>query len=269
MDIVIQGGIWACTQRAVSIYRSLPFVDKIIVSTWEDQQHKADIKDADCVIYIKKPENGGQCNINLQLVSSLAGVQQCTSNLVLKVRSDEILHVSSLCEVNALISSVRAFPGLVQHSSEEILSPIYCLSLNTRFPYHPQDHVFLGLRSSMLALFDIPLSTAPVRGTHITHNNHVQADGNLLWDTEDIRPNIYIGANYCSRFSKKAKLHLDEYKLYLTDRGPKREEAMEESSKIRDQVFKVLPRLHIYWEKYRENLYPYDFYKEQGEYFKE
>jgi hypothetical protein len=267
MDIVIQGGVWQGTQRAIDYYRTLPFVDKIIFSTWEDQASR-EIKNAKC-LYNKKPDNVGQCNINLQLVSSLAGIKECTSNLVLKVRSDEIIHVTSLCKLNKLISEPNTFLQYEQHSSTELLTRIYCLSLNTRFPYHPQDHLFFGPRQSMLALFDIPLSTAPVRGTHATHNNHIQADGNLLWDTEDIRPNIYIGAHYCSRFSKKAKSHLEEYKLYLTDNGPKRSEAMQESSKIRDQVFKVLPRLEIYWEKYPERLYPYDFYKEQGEYFLE
>lgn len=267
MDIVIQGGAWQCTQRAIDHYRTLPFVDKIIFSTWSDQAEKK-IQNAEC-IYSEKPSNVGQCNINLQLVSSLAGVKACTSNLVLKVRSDEIIHASSLCKINKLISEQSAFIQYKQHSSEEILTHIYCLSLNTRFPYHPQDHLFFGPKQSMLALFNIPLSTAPVRGTHITHNNHVQADGNLLWDTEDIRPNIYIGAHYCARFSKKAKTHLEDYKQFLTDNGPRRGEAMTESNEIRDKLFKVLPRLNIYWEKYSDKSYPYDFYKEQGEYFLE
>lgn len=110
-----------------------------------------------------------------------------------------------------------------------------------------------------------PLESNTSFGSHNPFDNkaHIQRDLNLDWAHSLVRPNIYIGAHYCAKFDDEAFEHVNNFKEFLTDKAPRRAEALENSNKILDNYFKRLPRIGIAWEKYGS--YPYNFYASEGE----
>lgn len=241
VDVIIQGGLWNITASAVKAYRELPFVNRIIFSTWENHE----IPGAETLVN-EFPENPGPCNINLQLISSLNGLKLATSDYAIKVRSDELVDLSP---VAASIEKER----------------ISVISVSSKHPYHPQDHLFAGKTKSLIDLMSCRHETSTAFGSHTPFNNksHVQRDKDLDWKHSLVRPNIYIGTHYCARFNDEANNHVSDPMEFLTDEAPRRSEALENSRKILLDYFKPLPRINIAWEKYGS--YPYNFYAAEGE----
>ena len=87
LDIVVQGGIWPSTNRTLYYYKSLPFVENVILSTWNGEKY-IDTIDWPRVILNDYPECRGIGNMNCQITSSQAGLAECTSPYALKVRTD-------------------------------------------------------------------------------------------------------------------------------------------------------------------------------------
>jgi hypothetical protein len=268
IDIVVQGGIWPITNEVLTYYTQLPFVNNVILSTWVNEKYDSLINWPN-VVRTDKPENGGQCNINLQLISSLKGVEVCEADVIVKCRSDQKIYDHCFTDLyEFFVSQFDTCSKLQYIDSSDTGDPIFVWGNNRTYPYCPQDHFFMGSKKSLVELFNCPLSENPVRGTHSTYgDHHAQADGNLQWETEDLRPNIHIGAHYCGKFSKTAKHHIDNYRQYLVDKAPQRLAAETESARIRDIVFKVMPRVDIFWEKTPDNKYPFAQWEPQGEYY--
>lgn len=268
IDIVIQGGIWNITQRAIQEYRQLPFVNNVILSTWEGEAMLDSIHH-DNIIISNKPINGGQCNINLQIISSQSGIAACESSTVVKCRTDQIISKQCFTELyNFYTQQSKNNKPIHRIEGDHYNYPIYVWGLNSIYPYCPQDHFFMGSKESMSLLMSCPLSDGEIKGQYIAFNEeHIQADGNLDWNYADLRPNIYIGGHFCGLFSKKAKSHIDNYRQYLVDKAPGREEAQEESTRIINHIFKVMPRVDIFWEKMPDKKYPFNLYESQGEYY--
>lgn len=268
VDIVLQGGIWDITQRCIDSYKELPFVNSVILSTWVDDPLLHTIKH-DEVIASSKPDNRGQCNINMQIQSSKLGIEACKSNTIIKCRTDQLIKNKCFNELYGFyVSSYKNNSKILQLNKVDLCDPVYVWGLNSIFPYCPQDHFFMSSRDTMLKFFACPLSTDKIKGDYVAYNNHhIQADGNLDWNYTDLRPNIYLGAHFCSLFSKEASKHITYFKKYLVDRAPYRHEAQQESSRIRDTVFKVMPRVDIEWEKMIDKKYPFALYESQGEYY--
>ena len=88
VDIVIQGQYSNYTDEIIELYLTLPFVNNIIVSCWEDNQENTYYEK---VIFIrnKYPESPGTDNRNLQILSSLNGLKECQSEFSIKTRSDQ------------------------------------------------------------------------------------------------------------------------------------------------------------------------------------
>ena len=269
VDIIIQGGVWPITNKAIEQYTKLPFVNKVILSTWDNEKLLDTVKHNN-IITQPLPENAGQCNINLQILSTKAGVDICNEQHVIKCRSDQLIYDEEFIKIfNFYQQSIIDHNYNIQCiDNSECASPIYVWGLNNIFPYSFQDHFCMGRKLDISRLFSCPLSPAPVRGHTVdAKNNHYQRDQNLDWDFNDLRPNIYLGAHYCSKFSKKARLHIENYKKFLTDKAAYLVEAQNESERIRDIIFKTLPRTNIFWHKTVDNKYPFDLYTPQGEYY--
>jgi len=107
MAIVIQGGLLLkenFTLETVKLYKQLYKDVLVIVSTWEDSDSKAmqALETAGAVLVkSKKPADFGQQNINLQLVSALAGVekaQELGAEYVLKTRTDQRMYAPNAME---------------------------------------------------------------------------------------------------------------------------------------------------------------------------
>ena len=99
MDIVIQGPYTSFTDKILETYLPLEFINKIIVSCWEGDRDYSILpesvqKDADRVKFVKSPQYegyAGPANVNLQLTTCRAGVQETEAAYVAKFRSDQYI----------------------------------------------------------------------------------------------------------------------------------------------------------------------------------
>lgn len=244
VDLVIQGGIWPSTKETVETYQKIPFVNNIIVSTWEDEVDKIDFS-ASKFIYSSPPEKDGGGNLNYQIISSRNGLKECETDIVIKMRSDQTIPLEEMTRM--------------QNFYEENISKkeVFVLGLMgvdlPSHPYHPQDHVFWGRAEEVKEIFDIPLSDWT---TYLP-------DGKEDF-SKNMRSPIYLGVHKYARISEIAKKHLEDPLEYLLDNAPKRHEAFDEYSKIKDQCFKPFPPIKLNWHKFNQG-YPYNFYYDQGE----
>lgn len=254
MQIVIQGPIHDSTIETAHYYNQLDFVEKVIISTWKPEFSL--YYDNIDFIFTEPPVNeiDSPCRMNWQIISSKIGIENTTSDIVVKMRSDQKIDHNSM---------IMMYDFFIRNNSNDIsyingdgpVAPIFALGLNCCIPYHPQDHVFWGYRKDLLKLFDIPLMDGKI----------LRTDNNFDYQ---LREPIYLGAHYYKHFDPIIQSYIDNFKEYLVDLAPKRQEAMDTYDKIRDKVFKVFPRINMWWEKYNMG-YPYNGYAEQGEYYAE
>lgn len=254
MDIVLQGPIWKNTINTAKQYLELPFINKVIISTWVDENIESSISDRLEVIKSNKPVNGVG-NMNLQIVSSLEGIKKTDSKIVAKMRSDQIINNDSMNYLYDFITKNINDTDLVYSDGTKRKGNVFVVGMNKTFPFHPQDHIFCGYREDILKVFDIPLK--PERMKRDT------ADF-----TKEVRCPIYLGAMYFKQFYPEVQKYIDNFEEYLVD-NPKNLDAIILSEKTRDKVFKVLPKLNMVWEKYNWNAYPYSWYGSMGEYYYE
>tara|TARA_B100000131_G_scaffold299263_1_gene319567 strand:+ start:22950 stop:23750 length:801 start_codon:yes stop_codon:yes gene_type:complete len=243
IDIIIQGGIWPATVSAAHSYVNHPMVDRVIVSTWDSESvTEANIKDERVVLLKNKfPDYEGPGNLNLHLISSRNGLKQCTNEVVLKIRSDEIMSPEGLTTwINYFKEhdnkdTLRCLDGTTQRSK------IAVIATNINYPYHPQDHVFIGYKEDLFKLFNMPLSYEPPL---------MPEPVDFSTKTGHLRNPIYIGANYFALFFQDSQHHLENWKEYLLDGAPKRQEALDFYLKHRNSIFRPLPRIKMWWQKF-------------------
>jgi len=264
IDIIIQGGLFNAILHNTKRFINLDFVNRVIISTWEDVNIQDDILEDESVTIIKSsyPSNCGGGNINLQIASSLNGIKAASANLVMKLRSDQQLPDHSLKTLYDFYITHRDDKTLTYLDGTKQKSKICIIGNGTNWPYHPQDHIFWGAKEDMLKLFDIPYKYEPVYGSQPLDGTKDMFSIN----TYRLRGPIYIGAQYYAKFYDEARLHLNEYPIYLQDGAPKFQEALEFSDKIKETIFIPSPRIEMFWEKYNSG-YWYDAYSAQGEYY--
>ena len=94
MDVVIQGKIFSGTYDTAKCYTTLDFIDKVIISTWDNETLESE---DDNIIVVKSPvPYTPPMNLNLQLVSLNEGLKQVTSDFTMKFRSDQTVMKSSM-----------------------------------------------------------------------------------------------------------------------------------------------------------------------------
>jgi len=150
------------TARACETIRAHFPGAEIVLSTWRGAQVEG--IDADVIVESKDPGPVGSSpanqNTNRQLVSTLAGIRAAGRPLVAKVRSD-MLFVS-----DALLShwgrweertdELRLFDRRVLVPDVFMRRPSHLCPR----PLHPSDWSFLGTRTDLETLFDVPLMRA-------------------------------------------------------------------------------------------------------------
>ena len=241
INIIIQGGIWPNTINTAKLYISHPTVSKVILSMWEDDPVEVTqdmFPSGVIVVKNKKPDYEGPGNLNLHLLSSRNGLKHCDQDIIIKIRSDEEMSHEGITQW------VQYFLNHGKENTLEYLDgthqqyKIGVIATNIRFPYHPQDHVFIGHKQDLKKLFDMPFSMEPPIGPEpVDFSIHLQNP-------------IYIGANYFSLFFPEAKKHLDNWKDYLLMKAPKQKEAMDFYLKHRNSIFLPLPRIKMWWQKF-------------------
>jgi len=261
ISIVIQGGLYGeFTLKTAYEYAKIDDVKKVVISTWTTEPiTDEDIKnDKICIVKSQKPQNPGPGNMNLQIISSRNGIEECDEGLIMKTRSDQHLYAASLqkwmtfFERDTAINPQRRkkyTDGTPQQSK------IYLIGNNKNFPFHPQDHFFWGYKPDLQRLFSLPLWD----------------DASWDWRTSDLkfsellRCPIYLGTHYYRQFYPEVQKFMDSPEKYLLDGAPNYQEAMDYYTPIRDTIFGVFPRIQLRWEKYNSG-YWYSYEKE-GEYY--
>ena len=250
MDIVLQGPVFQNTIRTAQYYLQLDFVDKVIISTWKPE---IDVKlDNVEFVFSDQPFNESPGNMNLQIVSSKNGLDKTTSEIVAKMRGDQCLTHESMTNLHNFF---------LQNDTNEISysdgtmpdGPVFVLGMHCCFPYHPQDHIFWGHSKDVIKVCDIPLMDSSI--WRVGNN----------FDAE-LRDPMYICAHYYKLFNPVVQEHIDNHQDYLVDIAPTRDEAMDAYNEMRDKVFKVFPKVDMWWEKYNMP-YPYNGYEIYGEYY--
>lgn len=254
-DIVLQGKYDTDTDEIISEYLTLPFVNNIIVSCWEDNKPFAHYGTNIKQVTSKYPASPGTDNRNLQIVSSLAGLQHTTTPFVAKMRSDQHYDRNSMITMyNYLRSNYKANNIFVAGTYPNLL-------------FHPRDHIFWGERSNVLSLFEIPLEVNGIAERYNLTKNLLH-----LHYHEFMRSETYIGAHYLAKFAPEIKKYLEEPEKYLYDRAPEWNVAKITSDRITHQYFRPFPRKNIdmKWKRKGWNIYPYDDQRKiYGEYWSE
>lgn len=255
MDIVIQGKIFPGTYSTAKYYSKLDFIDKVIVSTWEGEGGESTDKN---IIIVKSPvPYTAPMNLNLQLVSTNAGLDKVTTEQTIKFRSDQMISKSSMEMLKRFTDKVGFETDTKYSDGSGPRGHIFAIGMGSHFPYHPQDHVFWGFTKDIKDLYSCPLYK---EGNEITP----KFEGGF--ENETVRIPCYFGAHYFAKFDPEVYDHIKNFKDYLVDTSPNRGRAMKISANLRDKIFKVFPRVDMWWEKYNRG-YMYDLYEPQGEYY--
>lgn len=173
ITVVLQGSIkskfygLSCVEISVASIRKLMPSCKIILSTWEGEKVPKNLL-VDKIIYNNDPsyytrdctETGKKNNVNRQIVSTIEGINEVETSLVLKLRTDFILtNLNFIKEFN----KYRKFDKKYRIFERRIL----CSMFDTRMPYgqyynlpfHVGDLFYFGLKDDLKNLFEIPLVT--------------------------------------------------------------------------------------------------------------
>jgi hypothetical protein len=244
LDFVIQGPYSDFTDEIISTYTKLPFVNKIIVSCWENDKKQSVFFDN--VKFVRSPsyqKYPGPANINLQLTTSLAGISKSNSDFIAKFRSDQLFNLEGIelmynFFINNLVDN-RIF----------VVGNIFDLL------FHPKDWVYWGRKNDMIDLFNIPHEVNDICERMGINNTNYSGSLHLM-----TRPETYIGAYYCSRFDNRVCEMVENQDQYLYDKSPYWNKAKEVSDEITPKYFKSFPRKNITMIWPKKNIYclPFD-----------
>ena len=258
-DVIIQGGWWPGVVENAKLYSQQDFVNRVIISTWEDAPvtDKDIPNDSITLIKNKYPDYIGPGNLHLHLKSTLAGIDASTSDMIIKFRSDQRIFDYSLKKMYDFYEKHKNEPTINYLDGAKQKSKIFITGIGTHWPYHPQDHTFWGHKDDIRRVFDIPFSSDPPLGAE-------PIDFSIR--TGNFRNPVYLGAHYYAQFYSEADDHLKNHKHYLLDNSPGFEEALSFYLPIKETIFKPFPKVDLWWEKYKTE-YKYDLYEPQGEYY--
>lgn len=259
IDIVMQGPLCSQTYEIAKQYSQHALVNKVIISTWDTWGH---IQDDGTVITIYSPEivNPGFGNRNRQLISSKNGIKYCTADIIVKTRTDQKLESDSIHRMyDYFIANNKIDVKFIDNSGPK--GAIFVLGLFTKYPFHPQDHLFWGWREDIIALFDILPDEQIPNCNQITDNSGAYTD----YTHSVTRPNTFFGMFYYAKFDTKIQEMVIDYKTYIVDAAPKIQEALAIDAQYRDIIFKAFPKIKLWWYKHNRD-YPYDWGAPYSEY---
>lgn len=236
---MLQGECNEFTLAVIKEYKSLDFVDDIILSTYETQiQYPTYIK----VVLNDIINPRGTGNRNLQINSSRNGLKEVQSEYCAKMRTDQFIRLHSMNMMHKFAKN-RNQNGRV-----------FVMGMYRAFPYHPRDHVFWGRTEDVRKVFDIPFDM----------NSNVEQD--YRYKT---RAETYIGQYYYASFDPSIQTHIDNPLTYTVDTAPKLNEALSKDFTIRDNVFVPFPKVSMSWPKHGLNEYHYHIGQAFTEYWSE
>tara|TARA_R100000908_G_C3753608_1_gene147962 strand:- start:1554 stop:2411 length:858 start_codon:yes stop_codon:yes gene_type:complete len=275
LDIIVQGGLWPFTNQTLYYYKSLPFVNNVILSTWEDEQYLDTIDWTGPIVLSKKPKKNGVGNMNLQILSTHAGLKESKAKYAMKTRTDWKVYDHYIDrEFNDFLQRSANLPKIQFLDREGYARPIFAGALAHNLPYHPNDVLMLGRTQDLQEFWNLSFTEEECDHSNEWGNHHQQADKGLDF-TKTVRNPVWFGLNYAAKFSKVAKKHLENFSEYVLDNAPKYDEAMKEYEKIRNFLWQPMRKPDIWWVKTPDNKYPdhwtfdYDYYYNNEYIFRE
>jgi hypothetical protein len=169
--ILIQGRInQECYDFYCKKYLNIP----VIISTWENTTIDFSNKPTNFTILKNKiPVYHGPQNSNLQITSTLYGLDIVQSEFVIKIRGDE--YYSNINEIIKLIHS---------NKNKIYMLPIYFR--HPRFwPFHGSDHLVAGTKENLLKMFtfknwhEADLESTKIVQESTYYNSHMVVEQNL------------------------------------------------------------------------------------------
>lgn len=234
-DIVLQGEYTPFTKIIIEEYQKLPFVENIILSTYEN----ADIPNNIHTVFNDIISPRGLGNRNLQINTSKNGLALVQSKFCIKMRSDQL---------------IRDMPLMYEYwkNDKREDGKLFVMGMYRAFPYHPRDHVFWGRTQDVVNVFDIPFDI----------------DRGIIQDYKyTTRAETYIGQYYYARFDSSIWEHINNPLTFLVDDAPRKTEALEKDYRLRDKIFVPFPRVSLSWPKHGLNEYHYHIGQQLTEYW--
>lgn len=200
VTILIQGKI---TQESFNFYVKNYLDFPVIISTWIDNQIDFSLlPDNFIVILSPYPKDYGEQNLNLQITSTLNGLEKVTTKFVIKLRGDEYW------------SNPYYIYNLIRNNSEKIFtSPIYFRAWQFA-EYHISDHIIAGLNQNLLKMF-LSAKTNFEQGTF--NVTKIKEDGKFIkyhptHSPEERLTKSYLSAVENERFEKiDGRILMKEY----------------------------------------------------------
>ena len=238
IDLVLQGKCDDYTLEIADHYSRLDWAN-VIISCWYGDvsaTSKAKYK----TVISSKPANAGLQNRNLQIVSSLNGLKQATSQIAVKLRSDQKISLESL----------EVMKSYAEKSPDKIMTA----GFYKPFPFHPRDHIFWGKTSELIELFDIPLD--PIIDSGSAYHDAWPEKG---FYSHNVRAEAYICGKYLAKKDPRALICMDYPQTYMHDYAINWDEAKSLSKELMDKFFAPFPKIDFKWPKHGLTSYHYDF----------
>ena len=245
IDIVLAGHYDESTKEILESYSKLPFINKIIFSTWEEEQEKVDFY-SDKIEYVwnEKPVTPGTDNRNLQIVSCQAGVDKVTTIYCAKMRTDQKYTYESM---------LKMYDYFCENLLED--DKLFVAGVYPGLLFHPRDHIFWGLTDNLKKLYDVPLE-------YNGFSDKLNVSKDELWKyyKHFVRTETYLGVRYCMKFDESIIKFILDPENYLHDDSSGWNEAHEVSQKVLMKAFKSFPRqgIDLEWSRKGLSSYPYD-----------
>ena len=142
--VVIQGRV---DPECIAHYASR-YGPSCIVSTWEGDD--VDPLGMRIVRSVKPPDPGPQ-HSHFQIVSTLAGLRECSTDWVIKVRGDEYF------------SNLEYVVEEMKKTTKLLTLPIF-FRPHKVFPFHPSDHLIAGPKRELLMMYRNALRRRALKG---------------------------------------------------------------------------------------------------------
>jgi hypothetical protein len=256
IDIVLQGKFTDYVNETANYYIELPYVNKVIISCWENDSIK--ILNNSKIEYVvsKIPSNQGTGNRNYQILSSLNGLKKCKSKYSIKFRNDQrYYHDSMNYMYNYWFENNKKEINYWDDESKP-KGKILVGGNFICFPFHPRDHFYYGFTEDLIDLFDIPLENSS-----IYEKINISKKDEWKYYQYYIRTESYIGTHYASRFYEKIKLFLLNPEKYLYDESEKIKESLSLSNILTPKIFKSFPKYsfkNMEWPTYNWKEYQFE-----------
>lgn len=257
MEIVLQGPLDSYALTVANTYLECEFISKVIISCWDKDPELTINNDRITILRNIDVSNPGVGNRNRQIFTSFNGLNQVTSDICAKMRTDQLVSISSLHMMRDFFSKFeKSELGFFHGGSPK--GRVFVTSLFRNYPFHPRDHIFWGYTSDLLQVFDIPFCSIPFPGTvdESYYADHTRAE-------------TYIGSYYYSKFDYEITEYINNPLQYLVDNALERPRVMEKYYQIGEKVFKTFPAIQMEWPKRGLKFYPYYGHNPHGEFWDE